>query len=194
MERTLSDQGQQASGPIQDFVENVEDLTKALKDIESPEIARVRAKVKIALAAAKSALADSAQPLSEAVVRPELARSDFLNFADEFRAASRPIIDPDRIAQALQLPLQDLAKLARVHRTTLKEAPGNSRLQAYLRDVVRVLSAASDVAVDRVQTLYWFRNSPISEFGHKTAEELVANGQAEAVIQYLMSIASGSTG
>lgn len=49
-----------ANGQINTFIDNVEDLTKALKDVETPEIARVRAKVKIALAAAKSALADSA--------------------------------------------------------------------------------------------------------------------------------------
>ena len=50
-----------ANGKINSFIENVEDLTHALRDVETPEIARVKAKVKIALAAAKSALADSAE-------------------------------------------------------------------------------------------------------------------------------------
>jgi ElaB/YqjD/DUF883 family membrane-anchored ribosome-binding protein len=45
---------------INDFIEDVEDLTKAIKDMETPEVARVRAKVKIALVAAKSALSDGA--------------------------------------------------------------------------------------------------------------------------------------
>jgi ElaB/YqjD/DUF883 family membrane-anchored ribosome-binding protein len=49
-----------ANGKINAFIENVEDLTHALRDVETPEIARVKAKVKIALAAAKSALSDSA--------------------------------------------------------------------------------------------------------------------------------------
>jgi ElaB/YqjD/DUF883 family membrane-anchored ribosome-binding protein len=49
-----------ANGQISSFIENVEDLTNALRDVEAPEIARVKAKVKIALAAAKSALSDSA--------------------------------------------------------------------------------------------------------------------------------------
>jgi ElaB/YqjD/DUF883 family membrane-anchored ribosome-binding protein len=49
-----------ANGQINTFIANVEDLTHALKDVETPEIARVKAKVKIALAAAKSALADGA--------------------------------------------------------------------------------------------------------------------------------------
>jgi ElaB/YqjD/DUF883 family membrane-anchored ribosome-binding protein len=49
-----------ANGQINTFIENVEDLTHALRDVDTPEIARVKAKVKIALAAAKSALADGA--------------------------------------------------------------------------------------------------------------------------------------
>jgi ElaB/YqjD/DUF883 family membrane-anchored ribosome-binding protein len=49
-----------ANGNINDFLTDVEDLTKAIKDVETPEIARVRAKVKIALTAAKSALYDGA--------------------------------------------------------------------------------------------------------------------------------------
>jgi ElaB/YqjD/DUF883 family membrane-anchored ribosome-binding protein len=50
----------QGSAAIDEFLDNVDDLTKAIKDIEAPEIARVRAKVKMAMSAAKSALSDSA--------------------------------------------------------------------------------------------------------------------------------------
>ena len=49
-----------ANGQINNFIDNVQDLTDALKDVDTPEIARVKAKVKIALAAARSALSDGA--------------------------------------------------------------------------------------------------------------------------------------
>ena len=49
-----------ANGQVKTFLDSVEDLTKALKDIDTPDIARVRAKVKIALMAAKSAVSDTA--------------------------------------------------------------------------------------------------------------------------------------
>ncbi len=52
-----------ANGQLDSFLDSVEDLTKALKDIETPEIARVRAKVKMALTAAKSAVSDTAYQL-----------------------------------------------------------------------------------------------------------------------------------
>lgn len=52
-----------ANGRFDHFLDSVEDLTKALKDVESPEIAKVRAKVKLALLAAKSAVSDTASQL-----------------------------------------------------------------------------------------------------------------------------------
>jgi ElaB/YqjD/DUF883 family membrane-anchored ribosome-binding protein len=52
--------GKYANGQVNAFLANVEDLTKALKDVDTPDVARVRAKVKIALAAAKSAMSDTA--------------------------------------------------------------------------------------------------------------------------------------
>jgi ElaB/YqjD/DUF883 family membrane-anchored ribosome-binding protein len=52
-----------ANGQINSFLQNVEDLTTALKDVDTPDIARVKAKVKIALAAAKSAVSDTAVQL-----------------------------------------------------------------------------------------------------------------------------------
>jgi ElaB/YqjD/DUF883 family membrane-anchored ribosome-binding protein len=52
-----------ANGQINNFLDNVEDLTRALKNIDTPDIARVRAKVKIALVAAKSAVSDTADQI-----------------------------------------------------------------------------------------------------------------------------------
>jgi ElaB/YqjD/DUF883 family membrane-anchored ribosome-binding protein len=49
-----------ANGAVNSFLDSVEDLTNALKDIDSPDIARVRTKVRIALMAAKSAASDTA--------------------------------------------------------------------------------------------------------------------------------------
>jgi ElaB/YqjD/DUF883 family membrane-anchored ribosome-binding protein len=55
--------GRFANGPLNQFLDSVEDLTTALKDIESPDIARVRTKVKLALIAAKSAASDTASQI-----------------------------------------------------------------------------------------------------------------------------------
>jgi ElaB/YqjD/DUF883 family membrane-anchored ribosome-binding protein len=55
--------GDFANAQVNNFLNSVEDLTNALKDVESPEIARVRTKVKLALVAAKSAASDTASQI-----------------------------------------------------------------------------------------------------------------------------------
>jgi ElaB/YqjD/DUF883 family membrane-anchored ribosome-binding protein len=60
---TVRSVGDHANGQVRNFLDNVEDLTRALRDVDTPDIAKVRAKVKIALAAAKSALDDTATQL-----------------------------------------------------------------------------------------------------------------------------------
>jgi len=119
---------------------------------------------------------------------------DLMSFADAFRAPNQSVIQPELFADALNLRMQDLAALAGVHRTTVTEAPANARLQGFLREALRALSAAYEITHDRAQTIYWFRNAPIPEFGHQTAEKIVAAGNTDAVIKYLTSIAAGSSG
>jgi ElaB/YqjD/DUF883 family membrane-anchored ribosome-binding protein len=55
--------GDFANAQVNNFLNSVEDLTNALKDVDSPEIARVRNKVKLALVAAKSAASDTASQI-----------------------------------------------------------------------------------------------------------------------------------
>jgi hypothetical protein len=124
-----------------------------------------------------------------------LARVEmFDGFAEEFRSSGLPIIDPEKFSEALHIQLQDLAKLAGVHRTTVSDSPTNAKLQGYLRDAVRAMSAAYEVTADRARAIFWFRNTPIREFTHRTAEQLVAMGKTDAVISYLQSSATGASG
>jgi ElaB/YqjD/DUF883 family membrane-anchored ribosome-binding protein len=49
-----------ANGQVKSFLDNVENLVTALKNVDSPDAEKLRAKVKLALAAAKSAVSDTA--------------------------------------------------------------------------------------------------------------------------------------
>jgi hypothetical protein len=119
---------------------------------------------------------------------------NFPEFAHELKETSHPFISPDRFASAFGLRQQELAELAGVHRATVGAAPASSKLQNFMLDALRVLSAAMEVQPDRSRAIYWFRNLPIREFSHCTAEQIVARGQVDVVIAYLESIASGSAG
>jgi len=61
----LNDVKKTANGNMREFLDDVEDLTRAIKSVETPDVARVRAKVRIALAAARSALSDSASQVRD---------------------------------------------------------------------------------------------------------------------------------
>ena len=61
-------------------------------------------------------------------------------------------------------------------------------------DAMLVLSAAMVIAGDRDRAIYWYRNTPIPELQHRTAEHLVSTGKTDAVVSYLLSIESGSSG
>ena len=122
------------------------------------------------------------------------ADAGFQTFADDLWSPGQPLIAPERFAAAMHLHLQDLAQLAHVHRTTVARVPSNAKLQAFMRDTLRVLSAAMGVAGDRDRAIYWYRNTPIPEFRHRTAEHLVSTGRTDAVVAYLLSIDSGSGG
>lgn len=117
---------------------------------------------------------------------------DFLNALKE--PGTRTALSPARLADALDLPVQDLASLARVHRNTLQLTPSSPKVQGAMRDILRVLSAAHELNGDIDQALFWVRNHPIAEFGHRTALQLVEMGKVQAVIDYIDSRSAGATG
>jgi hypothetical protein len=57
-----------------------------------------------------------------------------------------------------------------------------------------VLRVAAQVEADPAAVLRWYRHIRIAELGHLTAEELVALGRAEAVVEFLCSIRDGLRG
>lgn len=98
------------------------------------------------------------------------------------------------VAELFGLQLQDLAALASVHRNTVRTHPNTPRLQAVLRDLMRVLSATSVVQPDRDRALFLIKNAPIPAFRHKTILQLVAEGRTEDAVDYLESVGSGFVG
>lgn len=130
--------------------------------------------------------------MSLSPLAPEL---QFAAFAEQLREPNASLISPDRYAAALHLDMAELAAHAHVHRNTLAARPQSPKVQAHLRESLRVLRAAFDVAAgDQARAVYWYRNHPIGDFGYKTAEQLVADGDTDAVLGYLESLAGGASG
>ncbi|MPZ20161.1 MAG: DNA-binding protein [Luteitalea sp.] len=113
---------------------------------------------------------------------------------EEFQEEGTPNLSPTRIAERFSIQLQELAALAGVHRNTVRLHPESPKLQDYLRNLVRVLSAAATIQPDLERTIFFLKNAPIVAFEHKTAYQLVSEGRTDDVIRYFESIRSGYVG
>ena len=107
---------------------------------------------------------------------------------------SIPMLSPKRFSQALCIDLQTLAEQAHVHRNTITRTPGSRAIQDFLREALRVIKAATDLRGDLQQAIFWYRNEPLSAFAYKTAERLVSEGRADAVLAYVSSLEAGAAG
>lgn len=114
-------------------------------------------------------------------------------FVASLQEPKTPYISPKRVAQVLGVQLSRLAEIAGVHRNTLAN-PASERLQDRLRDMVRVIMAASELSGNVEQAIYWFRNEPIVTLKRQTAAELVAGGHADAVLAHLAELVDGANG
>ncbi len=105
-----------------------------------------------------------------------------------------PVLSPSRFSTLLNIDLKTLASQAHVHRNTLRLSPQSQTIQNFMREIIRVLRAASDISGNVPKTLFWYRNEPLPVFGYKTAERLVEEGRTDDVIRYLSSLSAGAAG
>ncbi len=103
-------------------------------------------------------------------------------------------ISPRRYCEALQIDLQILAEQVGVDRNSLVNVPGSPVIQEFLRDSVQVIRAATEVSGDVGKALSWYRHERLAVFDDRTAEQLVIEKRADAVLRYVRSIEAGSTG
>lgn len=116
----------------------------------------------------------------------------FLNYLND--SAIPASISPKRYGQVLRVDMQTLAAKAHVHRNTISRAPDAESVQHYLRESLRVIRAAADVAGSVEKAIYWYKNNPIPTFDYKTPQDLVSEGRIEALIRYIQSLQAGFTG
>lgn len=115
-------------------------------------------------------------------------------FVERFRESNTPYLSPAKVGDFFGLRVQELAERARVHRNTPTARPHTPQLQKYLQEMLRVLAVATEITDDAERAAFLLRNEPLRAFGYKTADTLVQEGRADAVIAYLESLASGSVG
>ena len=128
------------------------------------------------------------------MVQAQLARNAMVSgFVDSLQEPRTPYISPQRLSKALGVKVAGLAELTGVHRNTLRN-PSSERLQGRMREMVKVITAATELTGDIDKAIYWYRNEPIADYSHRTAAELVSEGHAEAVLAFLRDLENGARG
>ena len=112
-------------------------------------------------------------------------------FLTEVMEPHKGAISPQRMSGALHISLRRLSEIAQLHRNTLTGNPDSPEVQQRLGEVARIISLAADLVGDQQRAIIWFRHQPLSGFDNKTAEELVAAGHADAVLEHLAMLGDG---
>lgn len=125
-----------------------------------------------------------------------LHSADFEGFLRYLRSpqSDPSTLSPKRFSEALSMDIQTLAEQAHVHRNTISRAPESESVQGFLREVLRVLRAATDISDNIDHAIFWYRNDPLRVFRYKTAEQLVTEGRTEDVLRYVESLEAGAVG
>ena len=115
------------------------------------------------------------------------------SFVQSLQEPRKSYISPARFSKAIGINVSGMARLTGVHRNTMRN-PASDRVQERLRQIVRVISAATELTGDINKAIFWYRNEPIIDYRHQTAAELVAQGHTEAVLAYIDDLANGANG
>jgi len=102
-------------------------------------------------------------------------------------------IASDRLAELLHVTKTELAAATGLSRDAVsRQSRLNSRhTQARLRDTVEIINRVTAWTGSTGRAFAWFRSQPLPSFGDKTAEDLVKEGRAQAVKDYLSRITEG---
>ena len=118
----------------------------------------------------------------------------FHELLEQVREAGTSDLSATAEADLFGLEHRELAAIAGVHHNTIRTRHRSPRLQPILRDLIRVLAAASSIQPDMSRALFLIKNAPIPAFRHKTILQLVGNGRTDDVVDYLGSVGSGFAG
>ncbi len=108
-----------------------------------------------------------------------------------FGSDQGPFLSPRRVADLLGLTMSELAALIGVARNTLTAKTGARKVDAALSPVVRILAMAGEMAGGEDRAAIWFKHQPIPGWAGKTAYDLVREGKADRVLNYLEATRAG---
>lgn len=107
--------------------------------------------------------------------------------------ATDGIIAPERLSDRLKITRTELALAAGLSRDAVSKSSrlASPATQGRLRDMIEIINRVLPWSGSLPLAFAWYRSQPLPSFGDQTAEDLVKEGRAEAVKDYLSRLAIG---
>lgn len=103
------------------------------------------------------------------------------------------LFSPRKLADGLLTSQEDIARSAGLGRDAIarKDRLASAKTQTRLREMVEILNRLAPRFGGDLVAYAWYRSQPLPGFAGKTCAALVAEGQAQQVMEYLDAVDAG---
>jgi hypothetical protein len=103
------------------------------------------------------------------------------------------LFSPAKIAATLRTTRDEIARTIGLGRDALirRDRIGSDRIQRRLREMVEVLNKVEPRFGSALLAYAWYRSEPLAGFSGQTAMQLVRDGRAAEVLDYIDSVDAG---
>ncbi len=112
-------------------------------------------------------------------------------YAEQLAEPGTPSLSPKRLGTVLHLGIAELSALVGASRATLSKLPVTPAADRALSPLARILAMAAEMSGSMDRASLWFKHQPLPGWAGKTARDLVAAGDAQAVLDYLEASRAG---
>ena len=107
--------------------------------------------------------------------------------------AADGVFAPSRIAETLQTTSEDIARTAGLGKDAIqrKDRVRSDKTQRRLREMVEVINKVEPRFGSALMAYAWYRSEPLPGFSGQTAMQLVRDGRADDVLDYVDAVDAG---
>jgi len=109
------------------------------------------------------------------------------------RYADEGVFAPRRIAEAFRTTSEEVARTAGLGKDAVqrKDRIRSGKTQRRLREMVEIINKVEPRFGSALMAYAWYRSEPLPGFSGQTAMQLVRNGRAEDVLDYIDAVDAG---
>jgi hypothetical protein len=109
------------------------------------------------------------------------------------RYAEEGVFAPRRIAEAFRTTSEEVARTAGLGKDAIqrKDRIRSGKTQKRLREMVEIINKVEPRFGSALMAYAWYRSEPLPGFSGQTAMQLVRNGRAEDVLDYIDAVDAG---